>query len=501
MLIKKNRIIIIFAILFIFLCVGTALTKRPWSDEGWFAAAGYNLAFHGKAGTLVLEPRGFREGIDRYTYWTAPLYYPLQAVWYRLFGFGLFSMRSLSTIFGLIYLFSWYSIAKNLLKDQTIAVLVFVLLAADYIVVMGGSFGRMDIICAAFGAGALAVYLWRREKSLTQAIFFSQTLAVLSGLTHYFGILYFIGLVLLTLSFDRSSIRPKHIFLAAVPYLIGAAAWGAYIWQEPSLFVTQFFGNATDTNRMNGFRNPFAALSSEIVERYLKSYGLSAHSAGSSGPVYLKSLTLVAYLIGLFGVIFVKKIRQQSGVKLLFAGWLIFFLIMTILDGQKLSYYLLNIIPFYVIFLAAVSVYLWRQNRFPRPLIALCLSGLLLLQIGGLLLRMRTNGYGNSFQPAADFIKAGSANDSLTMASAEMAFALGFEGRIADDHWLGYGTGKKPQFFVVEEVYENALDGKKTQMPEIYQYVSDTLENEYELVYDQNHYKIYARKNFSGGEK
>ena len=488
-------IILIFTALFICLCIGTSLTKRPWSDEGWFAAAGYNLAFHGKPGTLVIEPRGFREGIDRYTYWTAPLYYPIQAIWYLLFGFSLFSMRMLSTAFGVVYLFSWYTIAKKLLRDEAVATLTFILLAVDYVVVMGGSFGRMDIICSAFGASSLAVYLWRREKSLTQAIFLSQTLLVLSGLTHYLGILYFGGLTLLTLYFDRRLIRPKHIFLAAIPYLVGATAWGLYISQEPAMFLTQFLGNATDTNRMSGFKNPLAAFYYEIVERYLKSYGLGSHSAGSSGHIYLKSLTLLSYLIGILGVILIKNLREKSSTKLLLAIWAVFFVVMTVLDGQKLSYYLLNIIPFYVVFLAVICVYFWRRNVFPHWIIALCLSVLLLLQVGGLLLRMKINYYQNSFQAAANFIKLNSTDDSLTMASAEMAFALGFEGKIIDDHWLGYERGKKPQFFVVEEVYQDALEGKRTQMPEVYQYISDTLQNDYELVYDQNNYKIYALKN------
>ncbi len=471
------------------------------SDEGWFAVAGYNLVFHGKPGTLVIEPRDYREGINRYTYWTAPLYYPLQAIWYMLFGFSLFSMRMLATVFGLVYIFTWYSIAKKLLKDDLIAALAFVLLAVDYIVVTDSSFGTMQIICSAFGASSLAVYLWRREKDLTQAIFFSHILLVLSGLTHFLGLLYFFGLALLTWHLDRSSIRLKHIFLAVVPYFVGALSWGAYISQEPALFITQFFGNATDTGRMSGFKNPLEAFYNEIVKRYLKSYGLGAHSVSSSGSVYLKSLILFSYLFGLLGVILVKKIREKPGIKLLLVMWTIFFFIMTILDGQKLSGYLINIIPFYVIFLAVIIAYFWRRNAFPRWLIALCLSGLLLLQIGGLLLRMRINEYGNSFQPAADFIKINSADDSLIMASAEMAFALGFEGKVIDDHWLGFGTGKKPHFFVVEEVYEDALEGKRIQRPAIYEHVSNTLKNEYELVYDQNHYKIYVLKSFLSNKK
>jgi hypothetical protein len=72
---------------------------------------------------------------------------------------------------------------------------------------------------------------------------------------------------------------------------------------------------------------------------------------------------------------------------------------------------------------------------------------------------------------------------------------------VIDDHWLGFGTGKKPHFFVVEEVYEDALEGKRIQRPAIYEHVSNTLKNEYELVYDQNHYKIYVLKSFLSNKK
>ena len=116
---KKTTLLAISILVFVVLSVGTSLTKRPWSDEGWFAGAGYNLAFHNDPGTLVLEPRDFREGIDRYTYWTAPLYYPVQAVWYKTFGFSLF-LCGPSTVFGLIYILAWFN-AYELIEDKSVA--------------------------------------------------------------------------------------------------------------------------------------------------------------------------------------------------------------------------------------------------------------------------------------------------------------------------------------------------------------------------------------------
>lgn len=489
---KKTFFLTVAILVFLTLSVGTSLTKRPWSDEGWFAGAGYNLTFHHHPGTLVLEPRGFREGIDRYTYWTAPLYYPLQAVWYKAFGFSLFSMRTLSTVFGLIYVLSWFLISYELFEDKRVALLTGILLSVDYVVVMGSSFGRMDIICSAFGAAAFASYLWFRKKNLFTALVTAQILVMLSGLTHFLGILYFLGLFTIVFSMDRKNISIRAILLSFVPYFIGAILWGLYIWQEPSLFLTQFLGNASDSGRMNSLLDPLRAISDEIFKRYFVAYGLGNHSAGNTGPVMLKSLVLITYILGLLGVVFIKHIRTQTPIKLLLIISTLFVVIVTFLDGQKLSYYLLNFVPFYTIFVAAVLVFLW-QGRFvgKSAAIGACM-GLVLLQTAGLAYRMRIDGYGNQFMPAVNFIRQHSDGNTLTMASAEMAFELGFEGSVIDDNQLGYERNRRlPDYFVVEEVYQIALEGSRLQRPHVYSYIQDTLKSHYSLVYDQNHYLIY----------
>lgn len=486
-------ILISVSILFVLLCVSTSLTKRPWSDEGWFAGAGYNLVKNGEPGTLALEPRGFKEGIDRYTYWTAPLYYPLQASWYSVFGFSLFSMRSLSTFFGLIYIFSWFLIAKKLFDDSKIALFTILLLACDYVVVMGGSFGRMDIICSAFGAAALAVYLQLREKNLTQAIFLSQLLVVCSGLTHFLGILYFLGVICLFLWFDKGKITLKLICISLIPYIVGSIGWGIYILQDPNLFVTQFFGNATDSGRMKSFLNPVNAIFDEIQRRYFVSYGLGQHGIGNFGPIYLKSLVLVGYIIGLIGVLFTKTIRTNPSIKLLMVIWGLFFIILTILDGQKLSYYLLNIIPLYTVFLSVFLVTLWNNSSFQKLLVGTALIGITLLQTAGLAYRMYLNGYGKQFSPAAQYLKDNTNENQLIIASAEMAFAFGFDGRIRDDSWFGYGKEETPDFIVIEEVYQIASEGNRNNRPEVFIYSQNLLSENYKLVYDENHYKIYQK--------
>jgi uncharacterized membrane protein len=83
-----------------------------------------------------------------------------------------------------------------------------------------------------------------RERSLIWAILASQSLIVMSGLTHPMGLLPFFGLLCLSLYFDRKSIGFKHVLIALTPYVIFGAAWLSYVLQDPSSFVSQFFGNA-----------------------------------------------------------------------------------------------------------------------------------------------------------------------------------------------------------------------------------------------------------------
>ena len=146
-----RMVVVGFIVLYLALAVASSLTKRPWGDEGWFASPAYNLLTKGSMGTTVLEPSGWLKGIDKHTFWVAPLHLVVQAAWYKVVGFGLQQMRALSTAFGLLALVSWVLIMKALTGDKRVALLTFALLAVDYVFVTGASFGRMDMMCAGLG--------------------------------------------------------------------------------------------------------------------------------------------------------------------------------------------------------------------------------------------------------------------------------------------------------------------------------------------------------------
>ena len=495
----EHLLLVVVALAFVALAVGTALTKSPWSDEAWFAQAGLNLATRGEMTTPVLETTGTNfKGLERHTYWVMPLHLVTQAGWYKVFGFSLFSMRMLSAAFGVLALFSWYFVVGHLSGNQKVALLTFVLLAFDYVFVMAASFGRGDMMSASLGAAGLAAYLCLRERNFNWAILVSQSLIAACGLTHpNGGVAFFVGLLFLTLYFDRVHLRWRHLALAAIPYTLGAIGWGAYILQAPSDFVAQFTANASTGGRMSGLTSPLSAIKNEITLRYLKAFGLGAHTSGSSGPIWLKSLVLLAYVVALAGCLSVRSIRAHKGYRALLVLTGIFFLVLTFFDGQKLSFYLVHIVPLYTA-LVAVWVYWCYSTRFvPAWLLALSVGGLLAIQTGGILYRMKINAYGRSFMPAVAYLKEHSNADSKIMGSAVLGFGLGYD-RVIDDVRFGFNTGRRADFLVVNDVYEEGINHYRAggEGAALQAHINKMLTQEYELVYDRNFYQIYARRGF-----
>jgi 4-amino-4-deoxy-L-arabinose transferase-like glycosyltransferase len=494
-----HLLLVVVALAYLALAVGSARTKSPWSDEAWFAQAGLNLATRGEMTTPVLETTGTKfKGLERHTYWVMPFHLVTQAGWYKVFGFSLLSMRMLSAVFGVLALFSWYFIVGNLSGNQKIALLTSVLLAFDYIFVMAASFGRGDMMSAALGAAGLAAYLYLRERNFRWAILASQSLIAACGLTHpNGGVAFFVGLVFLTLYFDRARLRWQHLALAAIPYIIGAIGWGAYILQAPSDFVAQFTANASTGGRMSGLTSPLSAIKNEIALRYLKAFGLGLHNPGSSGPIWLKSLVLLAYVVALAGCLSVRSIREHKGYRALLVLTGIFFLVLTFFDGQKLSFYLVHIVPLYTALLAVWIYWCYSKRFIPAWLLALAVGGLIAIQTGGILYRMKLNVYQKSYLAATDFIKTHARDDSLVMGSAVLGFDLGYE-RIVDDVRFGFNSGKRADLIVINDVYEDTIRFYRAggEGAELAQHVNNLLTQEYELVYDRNFYQIYARKGF-----
>jgi 4-amino-4-deoxy-L-arabinose transferase-like glycosyltransferase len=481
-------------VVYLALTFGSALTKSPEIDEGFFANPAFNLATRGFMGTTVMETGGSTlKGINQHTYWIPPLHLVLQAGWYKLFGFSLVSMRSISIAFGLVAVAAWFFIMRRLSGESSVGFLTAGLLAVDYTFVAVGSLGRMDMMCAALGFAGLAAYLTLRERNLNAAVLVSQSLVVLSGLTHPNGIIHFAGLLLITFYFDRRRLRATHIAIAAIPYLLGAIGWGLYIFQDPVGFAAQFTTNARDGGRLVALSKPWVGFVNEFTVRYPHAFGLAGNSAGHSGPIYLKSLLLVPYVVALVWSFASRRVRDHAGYRALLLLGVLYFVVLALIDGQKETTYLIHLFPIYVALLAVFIRRVWEGSVIPRWLLAACVAGFLALEVGGMVLRIRQRTYQRLYQPAVAFLEDRSDWSTQITGSSALGFGLNFRDSLIDDIRLGYGSGRRPRFIVISSEYELSYGENLDRQPDLKRHISQLLAQAYVPVYQNDGFKIYER--------
>lgn len=490
-----KTVIATIIVVFLSLSMASALTHRPQIDEGMFASPAYNLAFNGHFGTTVLEKeKATLTRIDERTYWVMPMFLLNAAAVFKTLGFSMFTMRLVNVLWGIVLLAAVYFIALKLSGDKRTAIIALILASTDYMVLETASSARMDMMTAALGFAAIAVYLVLRERNLLFAVLASQTLIVIDGLTHPNAITAFVALVIITLWLDRGALDLRMIFAAAIPYAIGGAAFGIWVLQDTEAFKNQFIDNALMGGRMSGMSSPLSNIIREFTEHYPHAYGLGQNSGGHSGPIWLKSFILIGYIVGIVGSFLIKELRQSSNWRLLMVVTLAYFLIMAIIDGQKQTTYLIHIVPLYIVMLAGVTVTLWRQSKGPRVVIALAILALIALPAGGMLLKIKQNTRGNFYDPMIEHLRTNMGSNDYVMGGSDLAFGLGFEANLIADGRYGYYTGKRPRFVVCDSATELTWQSSQKFFPEFYEYFPRMLRDEYRLAYENDAYKIYERR-------
>ena len=285
--------------------------------------------------------------------------------------------------------------------------------------------------------------------------------------------------------------------MAAIPYLVGAIGWGAYIAQDPSAFIAQYGYQMSSRNEI--LTAPWLALRDELVKRYLTCMGLRAHSPGSTGPQYLKSLTFAAYAASIAGILAIPALRRQTASRVLLTLIGIYFLFYTFLEGTKAAYYFIYLVYPFTAAVVLLARWCWRNAVRTRPLVALGLAGMFLISTGGIVFRIRRDPYHREYLPAVDFLRARARPGDLIMGSYELGFTIGFQNNFVDDHLLGLDTGKRPDYILVEEIYQLRFDTVRLKNPAEYAQLQKRLA-EYQVIYDRANYQVLAlRPEFKRG--
>ena len=482
-------------LLYVALLCGSAATRKPWNDEAMSADAGYNLAFKGSDGVAFYDEREYGLiGANKHSYYIFPFQICVLALWYRLLPFTLFSTRVLSMLWTGAMLVGLYHALRRLLGDPAIAFLAIVLTAFNYQIMTAASLGRYDSMVAALGFCAYGVFLVMRCSNLPMAILAANTLVAAAGATHPNGIIYFIGLWFLILYYDRGRIGWREIGAAALPYAVGGVIWAAYIFQDFNSFYTQFTRNSS--GRI-GLLHPWSTLMLEFSLRIVPVFGLGAHSAGHDfAIVRLKAIALIAIVFGILVCALTPSIRRKSEYRAFFYLLGIHWFLMTFSETMKFSYYLVHLLPLLLAVLAIAVVHLWRIRKGIQWALAGGVAVLVFVEVGGIAARIRLNDYRNVYMPAVEYVRAHARTGDKVFTTCSFGFGYGFD-NIIDDDSLGYYSGKRPAFIVMEEIVDYQQELMKTNAPAKYHHAREMLDS-YKLVYHNSEYRVYQRPDLVG---
>ena len=211
-------------------------TPAPFVDEGNFASEAVGLLRTGWAFGPVQS--GVLNNFDGY--WT---YFPWLGTWFeslgfRAFGVSFFSIRLVSLVFGMFLLAAVYLIALRL-RGKKVALLSVASTATSASFFYSAHLGRQDIIVAAFGFGAIAIYLDDAGagppfKSLLSGLLVGLAFEIHPNAMIYGPVVVFLYFI----DYGWSTLHLRKFWGFAAGCLLGLGFWaGIHLFSYPSTFV------------------------------------------------------------------------------------------------------------------------------------------------------------------------------------------------------------------------------------------------------------------------
>ena len=476
-----------------FIMAGTmAVTKRPWFDEAAFANPALDLITRGSMGATISDPTGYGSvpgktmvGVQTHVYYCMPLSILGQALWYKVAGFGVLPMRLYHVLWGVAALAAWCFIVWVLTGACAPALLAAFFIATDRAFIDAAASGRPDMMSAAFAALAIAFYLGLRERSLGAAICWSQVLLACALFTHPIGALAGFILVVLAFRLDFRRLRWQYLYLAAIPYLVGFGLWGFYISKDPEAFRTQFGMNSA--GRAAGLPDPLGAIAREVQDRFLDRMYLPGYASG------VRRITVVIPVIYAFAVVLLAF--RKHGPRLIAVIALAYFFVFGVLESTKPPFYLVHITPLLACCLAVWTWLEWKRGGVRCWAVAAIAVMLVATQVAWMAYACWQNPYRTAYAPAMNFLDQRAGSKSLIIGNSELGFHFGFYNNVVDDSTLGYYSGKRADFIVVDDNgYREAFKGYASRHPNLDRYVRKTLTDDYREVYKGPIYTVYQRR-------
>lgn len=434
---------------FVALALALAFTRPPQSDEGHFASAGASLAFGGRLAFPMWT--AWIPTLDQRLYSNMPLYFVVLAGWFKAFGAGWLAMRTLSVLWGVVLVAGGAGTAWALTRDRRTTLLATLLLALNYDVVNYAS-ARYDIMAAALSLAALAGYLLLRERSLGRALVVANGCLAAACLTHPYALFGMIVHAVFVLVLDVRRIRPRHVALAALPYLVMGACWGLYIAQDPAMFRAQFGANAS--GRFRDALSPLRAVVTELRERYLVNY--AGWRPGAPVAMRAKLGLLLLYVVGVVGTLVLPELRRRRGVVALTAATVTCALVLGVVDSMRWYIYLVHVLPLYVLCLALTAGALLARRGWWAPTVQAGTAAYVLFTLASVAYRARLDVHHRAFLPTARYLERNVREGDVVVAGGQFGMELGFARHVRDDRYFVLPEARSARFIVVDPDYAAA---------------------------------------------
>jgi len=212
------------------------------------------------------------------------------------------------------------------------------------------------------------------------------------------------------------------------------------------------------------------------------------------GLSHLKIIALVIYVIGVVAALATPLIRRRQGYRALFVIGLAIWIIMSLVDKDIHPFYLVHFMLPIIAILGVWMAMAWQKGLAPQWLVAALAAVLVLVQAAVFISRFRADPYDALYRSSATYLKDHMRPEDRVFGSAELAFELGWGDRVIDDFRLGYKTGKKARFVVLDQNrYQEWIPNLQMYDPAAYRQIRDMLDHQYRMVYQNAGYEIYER--------
>jgi hypothetical protein len=186
-----------------------------------------------------------------------------------------------------------------------------------------------------------------------------------------------------------------------------------------------------------------------------------------------------------------RDLRRQPMVRLLLVQLALYFVGMCVFN-QKLTCYLIHIVPIYAAISAVWLSWIWSRGQRFQYAVVTGLCFLLAIELAGILVKSYTRSPLEAQRKVTEFVRAQAAKDAKINGTAGLSFAMNFDPRLQDDAYLGVDTGRTPDIIVVEQFYESLYDGWRTRRPDDMARISERL-SEYQVKFSADGYRVYMR--------